>query len=214
MDIKEKIREGSKSLLNNWIGIVSISYAYATLLSLFYNLKYYNKFQIDILEYYEAYDILIGAIRQIELIFYLLLLIGLSWFLIKLLPNKDSKIGVSLIFVVVILGAPFAMIDLNVKAYSYDIVYVKEKFLSLELKNKTEYHNMKFIGSAGKFHFYYHQDSKKIFRINEGEINIIKNEEDFKINDRGWWVNYIEKKVIFDKRKLINKDSRPMVEIK
>jgi len=132
------------------------------------------------------------------------------WVFLKKFTNKNTATVLGILYVIVIAVSPFVMAHWAVQTKAYEIIYVKEDYKSIQLKN-NKYEKVKLIGSAGKFQFYYHQNTKKVFRINESKIISIENETPLQIHDKGWWTNYIEKKFIFDKRKLVEKKSRPIL---
>lgn len=202
-----------KNILTSGISIVGVAYAYVTLLNIIYILSYYKKFDINIFEYFEPSDILIGAFSHSELLLSWAMIIFMAfpfWVIFKKFTDKKNAIVLGILYMVTIIVAPFMMEHMYVQEKAYEIIYVKENYKSVQMKN-NKYEKVKLIGSAGNFHFYYQQNTKNVFRINESEIISIENETPLEIHDERWWANYIERKLIFDKRQLIEKDFRPVL---
>lgn len=197
MDLKiffKKLSEALNHLLTHWVAIVAFIYSFATLLNIIYVNTLFEKFSLNPWEYYEAHDVFIGSFMRSSLVVSSLFIIVISFIVIVLasISEKDAQKkkedeedhqetksqSLSLpAFTGIVLATaslfPMHLSQEKAKEDFFNIAFMSNNLLNIELKDKTRILNLKLINSPGKFHIYYNQNTQQVEILNEGEITKI-----------------------------------------
>jgi len=206
-----------ENTLNHWFALIAMIYAYASLLNIVYSNNLFDKFSVDIWEYYESHDVLIGAFMRANSVTWAFLLVAVGVISLAISSNAKSPKGaptsLAHIFVSIIAITPFVAVMSSANEKAFEIMHVNTGTVSIEMKNNSNHSNMKLIGSAGKFHIYYKQDQQRVYAINEGEIRSIKQSNPIVITDCSLNDYSMDRKKFIDKELLIDKKQWPAIEV-
>jgi len=167
-----------KSIINfgltHWIALIAIMYSFSVAINIIYTNALFSYFSISPWEFYESHDILIGAFMRSNLVFasITIFLVGFLIVLILVYTDKDKRYLPSITGLIAVAAITFPIIVTSSAAEEqfFNIVYMKENLLEVQLKNGEKIESVKLIASPGKFHIYYKQDTQKIELILESEI--------------------------------------------
>lgn len=187
---KESLKIFINFFLTHWVALVAILYSFSVGINIIYTNSLFSYFSISPWEFYEAHDILVGALMQSKMVAKIIILFIVAFSVISFLIYKDlvkdnRKLpAISGMVVVTAVVFPLVMAPMSAEDTFFNLAYMKKDLLEVQLKDNTKIRNVKLVASPGKFHIYYKQDTQKVEIVAESEIVKVLTEDKLTISKR------------------------------
>ncbi|MBU0912828.1 MAG: hypothetical protein KKF22_09850 [Gammaproteobacteria bacterium] len=189
-----KAKESLKKLINfsltHWVALIAILYSFSVGINIIYTNSLFSYFSINPWEFYEGHDILISAFMRADIVAATIIISIIAFSVISFLIYtdrvKDNKNlpAISGMVVVTAVMFPIVLAPMSAEDTFFNLAYMKNDLLEVQLKDNTKIGNVKLVASPGKFHIYYKQDTQKVEIIAESEIIKVLKEDKLTISNR------------------------------